>query len=335
MQAQVRDYRLMLGLFNKVIQEAPSWEAGDLVGFPINAIIDWPMGTPAGFQMFCDPRVNAKFKEMFDVWSQFLISADSRYVLTTDDGGWFSPSALQEMPDFVETYVSDPSLPYWGFQSWDDFFTRHFRPGVRPVLFPDDNKIINSACESAFYAKATDIKEIDQFWIKGQPYSLSHLLNHHKYTSTFVGGTIFQAFLSATKYHRWHSPVNGVINNTVLIPGTYYAEDPLMGFDPAGPNDSQGFITQTAARALIFIEAEDSAIGLMCFVAVGMAEVSTCQITVYQGQTVKKGDQLGMFHFGGSTHVLLFRPETKLTFNPDIETESTILLNSVVATVDS
>jgi len=129
--------------------------------------------------------------------------------------------------------------------------------------------------------------------------------------------------------------VNGVINNTVLIPGTYYAEDPLMGFDPAGPNDSQGFITQTAARALIFIEAEDSAIGLMCFVAVGMAEVSTCQITVYQGQTVKKGDQLGMFHFGGSTHALLFRPETKLTFNPDIETESTILLNSVVATVDS
>ena len=93
----------MLGLFNKVIQEAPSWEAGDLVGFPINAIIDWPMGTPAGFQVSCDPRVNAKFKEMFDVWSQFLISADSRYVLTTDEGGWFSPSALQEMPDFVET----------------------------------------------------------------------------------------------------------------------------------------------------------------------------------------------------------------------------------------
>jgi len=293
------------------------------------------MGTPAGFQMFCDRRVNAKFKDMFDAWTQFLTSADSRYVLTTDDGGWFSPQALEQMPNFAETYICDTSLPYWGFQSWDDFFTRHFRPDVRPVLFPDDNKIINSACESTFYAKATDIKEIDQFWIKSQPYSLSHLLDHHDYTSSFVGGTIFQAFLSATKYHRWHSPVNGVINNTVLIRGTYYAEDPLMGFDPAGPNDSQGFITQTAARALIFIEADDPAVGLMCFVAVGMAEVSTCQVTVYQGQKVSKGDQLGMFHFGGSTHVLLFRPETKLTFNPDIETEPTILLNSVVATVDS
>ena len=333
MQTQVRDYRVMLDLFNQIIQEAPSWEAGDLVGFPINAIIDWPMGTPAGFQMFCDPRVNRKFKEMFDAWTQFLTSADSTYVLTEDDGGWFSPPALEAMPNFADTYVSDPSLPHWGFQSWDDFFTRQFRDGVRPVASPDDNTVINSACESAFYAKATNIQEIDQFWIKGQPYSISHLFNHHNYTSQFIGGTVFQAFLSATKYHRWHSPVNGVINNTVLIPGTYYAEDPLMGFDPAGPNDSQGFITQTAARALIFIEAEDP-VGLMCFVAVGMAEVSTCQITVYQGQTVKKGDQLGMFHFGGSTHCLIFRPEASITFIPDVETADTILLNSAIATVN-
>lgn len=325
----------MLELFNKFIQEAPSWEASDLVAFPIIAVLEWPMGTQAGFQMFCDPRVNAKIKEMFDVWSQFLVLPESRSVLTTGEGGWFSPPALQSMPGFVETYICDPSLPYWGFQSWDDFFTRRFRPGVRPILFPDNNKVINCACECAFYAKATGLKEIDQFWIKRQPYSLSHLLNHHMYTPSFVGGTIFQGYLSATNYHRWHSPVNGVINNTVLIPGTYYAEDPLMGFDPSGPNDSQGFITQTAARALVFIDADDIAIGLMCFIAVGMAEVSTCQITVNEGQTVKKGDQLGMFHYGGSTHCLLFRPETKVKFNADIETESTIRLNSVLAIVES
>ncbi len=53
----------------------------------------------------------------------------------------------------------------------------------------------------------------------------------------------------------------------------------------------------------------------MCFVAVGMSEVSSDEITVRVGQHVNKGDQLGMFHFGGSTHVLLFRPETKVEFN--------------------
>ena len=53
----------------------------------------------------------------------------------------------------------------------------------------------------------------------------------------------------------------------------------------------------------------------MCFMAVGMAEVSTNEITVYQGQHVKKGEQLGMFHFGGSTHCLFFRPEVKLRWH--------------------
>lgn len=34
---------------------------------------------------------------------------------------------------------------------------------------------------------------------------------------------------------------------------------------------------------------------------------------------MEKGDQLGMFHFGGSTHCLIFRPGVNLTFT-DYET---------------
>jgi hypothetical protein len=36
---------------------------------------------------------------------------------------------------------------------------------------------------------------------------------------------------------------------------------------------------------------------------------------IYEGQHVKKGDQLGMFHFGGSTHTLIFRPQVDLAFD--------------------
>jgi phosphatidylserine decarboxylase len=46
-----------------------------------------------------------------------------------------------------------------------------------------------------------------------------------------------------------------------------------------------------------------------------MAEVSSNEITAYEGQHVEKGDQLGMFHFGGSTHVLIFRPGVNLEFD--------------------
>jgi len=59
--------------------------------------------------------------------------------------------------------------------------------------------------------------------------------------------------------------------------------------------------------AIIFIKANNPAIGLMAVLAVSMAEVSTCDIGVEKGQRIEKGEQIGMFHFGGSTHYLLFR----------------------------
>ena len=115
------------------------------------------------------------------------------------------------------------------------------------------------------------------------------------------------------------------------------AEALSEGFDPAGPNESQGYITQVATRALVFIEADNPDIGLMCVMFVGMAEVSSNEITVYEGQHVNKGDQLGMFHFGGSTHTLIFRPEVKLKFDlhgqkPGLHSEN-IPVRARIATV--
>jgi phosphatidylserine decarboxylase len=48
----------------------------------------------------------------------------------------------------------------------------------------------------------------------------------------------------------------------------------------------------------------------MCFMPVGMAEVSSCVIdpTITPGSHVTKGQELGYFQYGGSTHCLIFRP---------------------------
>ncbi len=71
-----------------------------------------------------------------------------------------------------------------------------------------------------------------------------------------------------------------------------------------------GLRAHVAARAVIVIEAEDPVIGLMAFVAVGMSEVSSCLIgpKVTPGYHVGKGEELGYFQYGGSTHCLVFRP---------------------------
>lgn len=45
---QVRHYSDLLRLINQTITRAPEFNTTDLVGFPINAIVNWAMGTPAG-----------------------------------------------------------------------------------------------------------------------------------------------------------------------------------------------------------------------------------------------------------------------------------------------
>jgi phosphatidylserine decarboxylase len=328
----------MLQLINKIITRSLEFDTTCFVGLPICAIFGWPMGTPAGAAAFLNRKVNAQLKKILNEWAIYLRSADSRYVLSTNlHKGWFGKDAQAIMPGFDEEFKCDPKLPYHGFSSWDDFFTREFKEGKRPVASPDDDSVIVNACESSPYRIALDVKRRDKFWIKAQPYSLVHMLDGDALTEKFVGGTIYQAFLSALSYHRWHSPVSGTVVKTQVVDGSYFAETLAEGFDPTGENESQGFITELATRALIFIEADNPAIGLMCVMPVGMTEISSCQITVYEGQYIKKGDQLGMFHFGGSTHCLIFGPQVKLDFNlhgqkPGLNSKN-ILLNEVIATV--
>lgn len=349
---QVRDYHQLLLVLNRIIQRAPEFNTTGLVGTPINAVLDYPMGTKAGYVVFNNPKVNEKMKGILDYWGKYLQSPDSSYVLNTSKNGWLSPYALNEMAkeamgdNFIDLFACrnndvDQKL---GFKSWDDFFTRVFNPGIRPVASPEDDDVIVNACESAPYRIAHNLPLKAKFWIKGQPYSLMDLLHNDPWTAKFEGGTLYQAFLSALSYHRWNSPVSGKIVKAYNLNGSYYGEALSQGFenprgaDPVAANDSQAFLTATATRAVIFIQADNPKIGLMCFVAVGMGDVSNNEITVRVGQHVQKGEQLGMFHFGGSTHVLLFRPEVKLEFDmhgqtPGLDT-SNIKVRDVIARVE-
>jgi phosphatidylserine decarboxylase len=275
------------------------------------------MGTPAGFAAFRHPAINAALKKIMAVWCEFLRSEASLYVLNDSPTGWkcAEAQALTRMAEIEH----DPQDRYWGFHSWNDFFTRRFKPGRRPVAAPGDDAVIVSACESTPYHIARHVKQRDEFWVKTQPYSLQDMLANDPACEAFVGGTVYQAFLSPFNYHRWHSPVSGTIVTAHNLDGTYFSEAECEGEDPAGPNNSQGYITHVAARAVIHIEADDPRIGRMVVMPVGMAEVSSCVIDpgIVAGARVAKGDELGYFQYGGSTHCLIFRPGAIASFAPD------------------
>ncbi len=210
---------------------------------------------------------------------------------------------------------------------------------MRPVADPEDDNVVANACESKVYNVARDVKLRQRFWIKSQPYSVIDMLANDPLAQKFAGGTIYQAFLSALSYHRWHAPVSGTIKRAFVEDGTYFSE-PLFqatsqdgGIDVKGITVAQGYLTALATRAIIFIEADNKAIGLMAFIGVGMDEVSTCEITVKEGQHVKKGEELGMFHFGGSSHCLLFREGVKIDGFPEVGRQENVPVHSRVAVV--
>lgn len=70
-------------------------------------------------------------------------------------------------------------------------------------------------------------------------------------------------------------------------------------------------------RGLIVI---DSPIGLVACLPMGMAQVSSVVITAEEGVTLRKGEELGYFQFGGSDFVLVFERASNvdLTWQPGV-----------------
>ncbi len=170
-----------------------------------------------------------------------------------------------------------------------------------------------------------------------QRYSLKQIFTAKEtaLADCFVGGTIYQVFLSAFYHHRWHAPVSGTIVKAYLVDATHYSDAESEGEDPGGLNDSQGYITAVAARAIIVIDCDDPAIGEVVCVFFGMADISSCMIEALPGQRVRKGDELGYFQYGGSSMCLIFRPGVIDSFvvqSPSSKDDLPLKVNAHLAT---
>ncbi|KXX67454.1 phosphatidylserine decarboxylase family protein [Flammeovirga sp. SJP92] len=379
---ELQSWDEFIPLLNGIMTMTMTFNTSGCVGFPINALLDWAMGTPSGHNFFLDDGVNEHFNKVLNDWGEYLKSHRSVNAVknsnehVTDYPGhfidfqyyWLSDKAMVALANalndgivyndydpkrarkaFIKAFdCPDTSNVHYGFKSWDDFFTRQFNPGQRPIA--EESDVIANACESGPYRVAYNVQRKNAFWMKGQPYSLLNIFNETEgnspLTDKYEGGTIYQAFLSAESYHRWHSPVDGVVKTVYdtashkPFNSTYYSEllpVDQLDLDPSGPNESQGYISNVATRGIIEIGANNPAIGDMCVIPVGMAECATCDITVNSGDEVKKGDEIGMFHFGGSTHLLVFQKDVNLLFDyhgerPGLSAKN-IHVNSKIATV--
>ncbi|CAE6452554.1 unnamed protein product [Rhizoctonia solani] len=350
-QSQVRDFEHLLQLFDLIVVGPPRFmvvsEHGvtEPIGVPMYLVFDLLSNSSAAYDLFRMEAFNEALKRLLSSWGDYLRTSDSGSTLTDAPDGWFSQGAIQALEEgrgkFNQTYVvlNDTAINR-GYTSWDQFFTRQIRSDARPIVpAPKDKTVVYNACESTVERYKFNVQAHDKFWLKGtMSYSLYDIFNGDNETAQhFVGGTVYQAFLSPQDYHRWHSPVTGKVVAARIVDGTYYAvlPDEGEGGDPRGALiRSQPWLTVAATRAIITIQADSEKIGLVAFIGVGMAEVSTCQLLVQPGSRVEPGQEIGMFHFGGSSHALIFGPHVKVTFTDEVEVGKHIHVNRIIASVD-
>ncbi|KAJ4465583.1 Phophatidylserine decarboxylase-domain-containing protein [Lentinula lateritia] len=326
---RIRDFQQLLHCMDKIVVAAPKFQvsrneqggitSGEPIGVPLYLLLDLLSNTAAGYDLFRNTRFNDALKALLDSWGKYLQSSKSNNTLSNSDEGWFSKLGLETLDN--------------GRGIFNDIYECPDETAPQSDL---PNFFIYNACESTVFHKATGVKEHDQFWLKGQPYSIYDMLatmQNDRVAQSFIGGTVYQAFLSPYDYHRWHSPVNGTIREIQIIPGTYYAALPDEGAEKSDP-DFQPGDPRAATRAIIYIDADNEDVGCVVFIGAGMVEVSTCQVTVKVGGGVKVGDELGMFHFGGSTHALIFGPDVKLKFFDYVQPNEHLHVNIPLAAVE-
>ena len=303
----IGDIKELLQALNYIIRTAPLYnpDPDKINAFPMSTLFTYMMMTPAGRERHEADGIQRGAQENTQEWCSFLNSPASASVLNTGEDGWLSESAFWY--NKLYEFEFDRAKPHWGWKSYNDFFHRQIKPESRPIAEPDNPKVIVSANDGTVYNIEDRAQPTAKFWLKGQPYSLVNMLDN-QYVERFVGGSVFQSFLSGANYHRWRSPIDGVVRHARVVNGLMFSDAESAGADPTAATYSQGYEASVNTRALVFIESPDPVMGLVCVIPIGITEISSVVIAVEEGAKVRKGDELGYFSYGGSGMCLVFQP---------------------------
>ncbi len=200
------------------------------------------------------------------------------------------------------------------YVSFNDFFTRHLKPGARTWHLDEANII--SPVDGAI-SQIGRLAGGALIQAKGRRYRLHQLLAADDETSErFKDGCYVTLYLSPRDYHRIHMPVSGRLIKSVYVPGRLFAVN----------NASVRGVDNLFAVNERFISLFETGSGLLAQIMVGAIFVGSLQ-TVWLGQitpaekreltvreykdqmiTLKQGQEFGHFNMG-STVILIFEKD--------------------------
>lgn len=198
-----------------------------------------------------------------------------------------------------------------GYGSFDEFFTRKLKPGVRPIA---DAAVVSPA--DGRVEQVGRVAEVGSLLIKNRYYRVAELIGSAAGAERFRGGSFAVIYLSPADYHRVHAPVSGHISLVRGMPGDLYPVNSV------GERHVPGLFARNQ-RVALSIDTE--ALGRVVVVMVGAMIVGRISVTALGGsctrpglhrlepaRPVQAGDELGVFHLG-STAVLFLEPGVDLS----------------------
>ena len=230
--------------------------------------------------------------------------------------------------EHIDSFRTDPAFrwdeympPPSGYRTFNQFFARHVRPGQRPVAAIADAAVVVSPADAVFIGAwrvggdSTIYVEDPAVDVKGVSWTIRQLLAGSAHADRFAGGTFLHVALRTYDYHRWHAPVPGRVLEARVVQGQAWLDvEAVTTIVDGVPTKTLHAIEGTGyqfvqMRAVVILE---SPYGLVACVPVGMGHVSSVVVTAQPGVTLRKGEEMGYFQFGGSDVVLVFERDCQL-----------------------
>jgi phosphatidylserine decarboxylase len=236
--------------------------------------------------------------------------------LARSEKPWLRDRLIQRFAKAYNVDMDQAERPLSAYQSFNDFFTRSLKGGMRPLA--DSSTDVLCPADGA----VSQVGRIEQGRIvqaKGQSYTAAELLGGDtELAKRFEGGSFITIYLSPSDYHRVHMPVGGTLSKTAYIPGDLFSVNTVTAENVPrlfSRNERLSCVFDTPAGAMASVMVGAMIVASIETVWAGLVEPHRKQIerTAFpEGEQAapefNAGDEMGRFLLG-STVVLLFEPD--------------------------
>jgi len=265
--------------------------------------------------------------DRFSVLPQYLLPKQALTAfagfVASRERGWVTTEIIRRFVAKYQVNMEEAArADIASYLTFNDFFTRALKPGVRPLADADLISPVDGAI-----SQFGRIEHDQIFQAKGHSYSTTALVGGDAaLAAQFQNGSFATLYLSPKDYHRIHMPCDGRLMRMVHVPGELFSVNPITARGVPGlfaRNERVVCVFESPRGPFALILVGATIVGSMATVWHGVVNPPRGkQVRAWDydpsaesAVALRRGEEMGRFLLG-STVVMLF-PAGPLHFNPD------------------